>query len=70
MRRRPNPYRVLAHALDVGDGRLAELLAARLMRPEPAAAPAPGPVPVRSTPAAEAAVERLLDLLALLRTPG
>ena len=32
MHRRPNPYRVLAHAIDAGDARLAELLAARLLR--------------------------------------
>jgi hypothetical protein len=31
MRSRPNPYRVLAHALDSGDARLAELLATRLL---------------------------------------
>lgn len=27
----PNPYRVLAHAIDAGDARLAELLTARLL---------------------------------------
>ena len=32
MSRPPNPYRVLAHAIDAGDARLAELLTARLLR--------------------------------------
>jgi hypothetical protein len=31
MRRRPNPHRVLAHAIECGDTRLAALLAARLL---------------------------------------
>jgi hypothetical protein len=35
MGRRPNPYRVLAHAIDAGDRRLAALLAARLRTPPP-----------------------------------
>lgn len=71
MRRRPNPYRVLAHALDVGDARLVELLQARLIGQvgSVAAAGAPGaPPPSASAPSplapgAEAAVERLLSLL-------
>lgn len=33
---RPNPYRALAHAIDVGDGPLARLLHARLETPAPA----------------------------------
>jgi len=56
MRHRPNPYRVLAFALDVGDHRLAELLTQRLFACGRASTAAPGP-------AAEATVERLLALL-------
>lgn len=62
MWRRPNPYRVLAHALDVGDRRLAELLALRL-----------GGTSfdrTASTTAPQAAVERLVALLALTEAPG
>ena len=62
MRRRPNPYRVLAHALDVGDLRLAEVLTLRLTG---TALPWRG-----SASAAEAAVERLMTLLAVSRARG
>ncbi len=61
MRRRPNPYRVLAHAIDVGDVHLAELLAQRLSGP---------PVGGNPLPAAAAAVERLMRFLALTHAPG
>jgi hypothetical protein len=62
MWRRPNPYRVLAHALDVGDRRLAELLALRLG--------GTGFDRTGSTTAAQAAVERLVALLPLTEAPG
>ena len=62
MRCRPNPYRVLAHALDAGDLRLAELLALRLT--------GMGLVGAGSAPAAEAAVERLMMLLRVSRARG
>jgi hypothetical protein len=62
MWRRPNPYRVLAHALDVGDLRLAELLALRLTEASRGG--------TRSTAAAQVAVERLVALLPLTETPG
>ena len=75
MRRRANPYRVLAHALDVGDMHLVELLLARLSGNGGAvaveAAPAisrPAPRTRAPAPGAEAAVERLLALLALTRS--
>lgn len=55
MRRRPNPYRVLAHAVDVGDLRLTELLVLRLS--------ARGHIGAWPTAPAEAAVERLMTLL-------
>jgi hypothetical protein len=58
MRRPPNPYRVLAHALDVGDRRLAEALTFRL-----AAVGLSGP---RQGAAAEATVERLNAALELI----
>ena len=50
MGRPPNPYRVLAHALDVGDLRLAEVLSFHLTE-------------AGRTAAAQAAVERLMRLL-------
>ncbi|MEJ7655580.1 MAG: hypothetical protein WKF33_00930 [Thermoleophilaceae bacterium] len=62
MWRRPNPYRVLAHALDVGDLRLAELLALRLTEASRGGTP--------STAAAQVAVERLVALLPLTEAPG
>jgi len=62
MRRRPNPYRVLAHAVDVGDLRLVELLALHL---SPRGSGHPWP----SAPA-EAAIERLMTLLSLSRGDG
>ena len=62
MWRRPNPYRVLAHALDVGDRRLAELLALRLSGASRPTA--------RSTAAAQTAVERLIALLPRTEAPG
>jgi len=55
MRRPPNPYRVLAHALDVGDRHLAEALTFRLTRV--------GVSDHRQGAAAEATVERLMTLL-------
>jgi hypothetical protein len=62
MWRRPNPYRVLAHALDVGDRRLAELLVLRLAGSSRGSA--------RSRAPAQAAVERLVALLLLPDAPG
>lgn len=56
MRRRPNPYRVLAYAIDVGDVRLAEVLALRLGTRNPLTRTGPAL-------AAEGAVERLMRLL-------
>ena len=50
----PNPYRVLAHAIDAGDTRLAELLTARLLR-----------VDRRRTVGAGRIVERLVAALGL-----
>jgi len=76
MRRRPNPYRVLAHALDVGDTRLIELLQARLGRcgrtvaiaaVSPTVAQPPGSHAPEA--GAEAVVERLLALLSPGRSP-
>ena len=55
MRRPPNPYRVLAHALDAGDLELARLLADRLLRP----------AGERLPPAARDAVQRLARALKL-----
>jgi hypothetical protein len=54
MRRPVNPYRVLAHAIDVGDQPLAALLAARLAKPGSRRARAAGRV-----------VERLIRTLGL-----
>ena len=54
MYRPPNPYRVLAHAIDAGDARLAELLTARLLRVDRRRAVGPGRV-----------VERLVEALGL-----
>ena len=51
MRRPPNPYRVLAHAIDAGDRQLATLLSARLAR--------------RPRTAADRVVDRLLRALNL-----
>lgn len=68
MRRRPNPYRVLAHALDAGDRRLAELLRLRLEAPRPPFVAFESSQPSR--PAAETVVERLLALLPVSRAPG
>lgn len=62
MRRPPNPYRVLAHALDVGDHRLAEVLTLRLS--------GVGASVFRSAPAGEATVERLMRLLGVSGTRG
>ena len=62
MRRRPNPYRVLAHALDVGDLRLAEALTLRLTGVRVTSQ--------RSAAAAEAAVERLMTMLGVSRAHG
>ena len=54
MHRRPNPYRVLAHAIDAGDIRLAELLTARLLRVDRCRVVSPGRI-----------VERLVEALGL-----
>jgi hypothetical protein len=54
MHRPPNPYCVLAHAIDAGDTRLAELLTTRLML-----------VDRRRTVRAGRIVERLVDALGL-----
>jgi hypothetical protein len=62
MRRRPNPYRVLAHALDVGDRRLAEVLTLQLAGVDLSGA---GPAA-----AAEATVERLMMLLGVSGARG
>ncbi len=57
MRRPPNPYRVLAHALDAGDRGLAEVLTLRLAR-------------VGGSVAAEATVDRLMKLLGVSGARG
>jgi len=61
MRRPPNPYRVLAHALDAGDRRLAEVLTLRLAR---VGLSGSGSV------AAEATVDRLMKLLGVSGARG
>ncbi len=62
MRRPPNPYRVLAHALDFGDRRLAEALTCRL-----AGVGLSGSLPGA---VAEATVERLMTLLGVSGARG